>query len=191
MQKQACNITQETELPFRIGLATILPISRRHPLQIQRARAKEIELMLDTNQSAAALHLQNRSHSRGLIAVARSDNNGMSRFGIDVEYADPSRPWQKIIASFGVDQKHTTLTPYVRGWTFIEAYYKAFQHYPDAELIDLSLNTSDDGAVVILTPGECCWFQMEIQESFHLSAVWVGDVIAPELHWLEQDDTAQ
>lgn len=128
-------------------MTTVLALARvahdlpqRRPKSLQRQLAAGPETaararLLDLGADTVAL---NRSHSRGVAAVAVSASTG--RLGVDVEYADPSRPWGKILAQFaGQDPGEVTPAAAAAAWTFIEAWYKAFQAWPPDGHVHIAL----------------------------------------------------
>lgn len=135
-------------------MTTILVLARtanalthRHSRAVQRALAARAEAAARDNlglRDGGALAM-NRSHSRGLAAVALRPGAGV--LGVDVEFADPSRPWSAILDRF-MGRAPRGLPPSVgaAAWTFIEAWYKAFQDWPPGAHVETALNAAASGA---------------------------------------------
>ena len=116
---------------LRYGLKRLEPATFRHARAAQRVATDEIAAKLGSGWS-----LTSRSHSRGLVAVAVG-NPPLLRLGIDIEYADPGRPWRDITALYMPGAAPGGLGPMegCRLWTFGEAYFKAFAQTPAADLL--------------------------------------------------------
>ena len=113
-------------------------LTHRHSRAVQRtlaARAGEAALARLGVATAGAM---NRSHSRGMAGVAVQLAPGL--LGVDVEFADPSRPWSDILGRFlGREPGPVDAGAGATAWTFIEAWYKATQDWPPPPLTALAL----------------------------------------------------
>jgi len=119
-------------------------LALRHAKSLQRLLAAGAQDAAAARLAAAGCSVEavNRSHSRGLAAVAAASVSGP--LGVDVEYADPARPWGKIIGSFAdADLGALGPEPAAAVWTFIEAWYKAFQSWPPGDHVRAALNFAD------------------------------------------------
>jgi hypothetical protein len=72
-----------------------------------------------------------KSHSRDLVAVALAE---VGRVGIDIEYRATGRPIEKI-AHHLMDAAPSDALAAYRAFTFWEAYFKAFGHFPGKALL--------------------------------------------------------
>ena len=115
-----------------------------------------------------------KSHSRSAIAVAMSVG-AEHPLGIDIEWITPARPVAMIARSFlGDTGRMIGVADFYRGWTFYEAFFKAFQRSPSpARVLELierpdlrSVHRLGDGTKVL---------QHRLADAFQLSLVWSGD----------------
>lgn len=75
-------------------------------------------------------------------------NDSECGYGIDIEFAEPRRDWQGILATFGLSPERS-VSPTVGAavWSFCEACFKAGGELPDRQLLETVLNLafeSDD-----------------------------------------------
>lgn len=76
-----------------------------------------------------------RTHCRGVAAVSMSDS--VDAIGVDVEYEDSRRDWKGILGFYcpSLRESEMTFEAYAKGWTFLEAHYKAEGSFADASLL--------------------------------------------------------
>ena len=134
-------------------MATVLVLARtadalthRHSRAVQRALAAGAEAAAIARLGPPPAGAVNRSHSRGLAAVAAQRSPGP--LGVDIEYADPSRPWSAILGRFlGREAGPVEPAAGAAVWTFIEAWYKATQDWPPPRLTAMALEAQSRTAV--------------------------------------------
>ncbi len=121
--------------------------------------------------AAPAPGINSKSHSRALVAAAVASAE-VQALGIDVEWMAPGRPFAAIMRSFApslpaaIDGE-----AFYRAWTFLEAYYKAFQRWPDENDIKQVLNKgASEGPWQIATGTQL--LQRQVAGSFQLTLVW-------------------
>jgi hypothetical protein len=152
---------------LRYGLKRLEPADRRHSRPAQRAAAMELEAALGPDWT-----LRSRSHSRGMVACA-AGNPPLTRLGIDIELANPARPWREIAAIYLPDAEAAALdtAAFCRLWTFGEAHFKAFGAVPSAELLTrcARLPPPDDEPIALSARR---WWWSEPVDTFWLSLVW-------------------
>jgi hypothetical protein len=128
------------------------------------------------DQSAAAAQLvarlgpatlTSRSHSRGMITAAAGDALAL---GIDIEWRKPGRDFANLARAFlERAPDRMTAADFYRGWTFHEAYYKAFQRFPGEA--DVSAVLAAESETVTLTGGTQV-LQRGVAQMFQLCLVW-------------------
>jgi hypothetical protein len=112
-----------------------------------------------------------KSHSRAVVAAAIGNTSSI-RLGIDVEWMSPDRPFTAIMQAF----VPSLLSPldgdsFYRGWTFLEAYYKAFQQLPCPRDIEKFIAVEAKQTPHQIENGS--WVQQQnVFESFKLCLVW-------------------
>lgn len=112
-----------------------------------------------------------KSHSRTGLAAASGNAPGL-RLGIDIEWMAPDRPFDAIAQSFlPIASAPIGMAEFYRGWTFFEAYFKAFQRFPRAELVaEIATRASDDRVHALV---DKVWMlQRRVLENFQLCLVW-------------------
>jgi len=105
-----------------------------------------------------------KSHSRDLVAVALAETG---RVGIDAEYRAAGRPIEKIAYHLMNAAPSNVLAAY-RAFTFWEAYYKAFGHFPEKPLLravagSAAVTRELDGLFVL---------HRSVETDFSLTLVW-------------------
>jgi 4'-phosphopantetheinyl transferase len=150
---------------IHVDIRRLAPVTARHARDDQRRVARE-------SRQTASGSLLSHSHSRGIIAVA-SASLPVVRMGIDVELADPARPWRQIAAMYMPTAAGAALgdNDFCRLWTFGEAHFKAFGKTPSPDLLMhvARLPASDDAQE--FAPGRF-WRSEKLAEGFWLSVVW-------------------
>jgi hypothetical protein len=112
-----------------------------------------------------------KSHSRAVVAAAAGDHT-IGALGIDVEFMAEGRPFRAILSHFAQTLPETVDSPaFYRGWTFLEAYFKAFQRYPAPADLSTAI-TRPSSEAVWLTQDAASVLQHRIGDAFSLSLVW-------------------
>jgi phosphopantetheinyl transferase len=154
---------------LRYAVQWIEPITARHSKASQRAVADQM-----TRKIGPDWRLWSRSHSRGTVAVA-AGNSPLTRLGIDVEYADPKRPWGDIAEAYlpGFSPvENLTPSRACRLWTFGEAHLKAFGSVPAPDILTNVMRASiSDDEPVRFGPGRY-WYSESLPDDFWLTLVW-------------------
>jgi hypothetical protein len=115
-----------------------------------------------------------KSHSRSAIAVAMSTAAALP-LGIDIEWITPARSIAAIAGNFlGDTGRGIGVADFYRGWTFYEAFFKAFQRSPSPALVLESIERPDTPSVHLLSDGTRI-LQHRIADAFQLSLVWSGN----------------
>lgn len=136
---------------------------QRPPKALESAAARAIQAELDP-----AATVFSRSHGRGLIAAAVA-GPPITRLGIDVEWIDPRRRMAQIAEHYLGAAEAVTPEQFFRGWTFGEAWFKAFGRDPEPALIRIAGgNTSSEPVAV----GDAWLLQALPEPGFVLSLVW-------------------
>jgi hypothetical protein len=134
--------------------------------QLQSRAASDLLSALKTQAPYATAH--SKSHSRALVAVAVGHMDGL-QLGIDIEWIDAARPVGQI-ASY-LDWGEVGQEAFYRGWTFREAYYKAFQKNPSKALAVTAMQECPDESTIEIEDGSRL-FQRRVFRDFQLSLVW-------------------
>lgn len=165
-------------------MTTVIAIARtahalthRHGRAVQRALAERAQAAAIAGLGAAPAAAMNRSHSRGIAVVAARTSAGL--LGVDVEYADPSRPWSAILGRFlGREAGRVEASAGAAVWTFIEAWYKAIQDWPAPGMTALALealpHTAPDGLQLAGPAGALWWRTGMAADGFPWSVVGDG-----------------
>ena len=136
---------------------------QRPPKALESAAARALQAELDP-----AATVFSRSHGRGLIAAAVA-GPPVTRLGIDVEWIDPRRRMAQIAEHYLGAAEAVTPEQFFRGWTFGEAWFKAFGRDPEPALIRIAGgNTSAEPVAV----GDAWLLQALPEPGFVLSLVW-------------------
>lgn len=155
----------------------VLP-SRRLETRLPHAQqSSAAELVLDRlRKTGCQAGPQSKSHSRTAVAAAIAETRQV-RLGIDIEWMDKTRPFAAIASVFRTPLPQG-LGPaqFYRGWTFYEAYYKAFQTYPDGTAIARVMADLVDGETLRVAD-EVYVMQRDVLNAFRLCLVWSGDAM--------------
>jgi hypothetical protein len=117
---------------------------------------------------------RSKSHSRSAVAVAMSAG-AECPLGIDIEWITPARPIAAIAGNFlGDTGKAIGVADFYRGWTFYEAFFKAFQRPPSPLRVLELIERPDMPSVHCLSDGTKA-LQHRIGDAFQLSLVWFGN----------------
>lgn len=149
------------------------PLTARHPRTVQRAAADAL-----AGKAGPGWALRSRSHSRGTVAVAMG-NAPLTRLGVDVEYADPRRPWRDIGAAWLPevrDDPAIDAATVCRLWTFGEAYFKAFGSAPAPGLLRSVRRAPAPDDEPVAFAARRYWYSEALPESFWLTLVWEEEV---------------
>ena len=148
--------------------------AKRIPRRLQSQAAAALLSALQTRAPSPALH--SKSHSRAVVAVALGQAQAL---GIDIEWIDTTRPLGRI-ASY-LEWGDIDRAAFYRGWTFREAYYKAFQRNPSKDLAARAMEERPDGTIIEFEDGVRL-FQRRVLGSFQLGLVWKSagsEVVVP------------
>ena len=144
-------------------------IHARLPRPLQSEAAVELAARLS---GLAGLPTRiSKSHSRAVVAAASADA-AVVALGIDVEWMQPDRPFDAILRSF-VPSLATAVDDdaFYRAWTFLEAHFKAWQHWPGEEEVEEVLATPPSGATWQTRAGNQI-LQQRVAGDFLLTVVW-------------------
>lgn len=142
-------------------------VTRRVARRAQSQAASDLLSALTAQMPLARAH--SKSHSRAVVAVAAG---GMERLGIDVEWANPERAIAPILSHLEWESPGAVDTDaFYRGWTFAEAYFKAFQERPARQLVAAAMQRGD--GTIRLADG-LHLFRTRVLGDFQLSLVWRG-----------------
>lgn len=150
-------------------------VSRRLCRNQQRALADIAERHLAPLQGRTT-----RSHSRGLGAAARACLAGPSQLGIDLEYLDPTRNWPSILHKIAGDIPDAHPARACSIWTLAEAWYKAFGHWPAADVLNAAARLRSEAQGVSELAPSTFWYAQNLAPGFQLSIVWRGTYITPQ-----------
>jgi phosphopantetheinyl transferase len=139
----------------------------RPPKAAESAAARALQAELEAGTPAP---LVSRSHGRGLVAAAIA-HSPVIRLGIDIEWIDPRRRMAEIAAHYlGAAPEDLTPETFFRGWTFGEAWFKAFGVDPEPALIRKAGANRSESPVAV-TAG--VWLLQALPEpGFVMSVVW-------------------
>lgn len=136
-------------------------------IQSQAATALAEALSQTTTNPA----LISKSHSRTLVAAAVG-NAGVLALGIDAEWMAPNRPFSSIIRSFAPSLPSAIEAgTFYRLWTFLEAFYKAFQRWPEEDDIIQVFDRPNCGDAWQTARGTQL-LQHQRADAFTLTIVW-------------------
>jgi phosphopantetheinyl transferase len=135
----------------------------RPPKALESAAAGALQAELDP-----AATLFSRSHGRGLVAAAVAAPP-VTHLGVDIEWIDPRRRMAEIAEHYLGAAEPVTPEQFFRGWTFGEAWFKAFGHDPAPDLIRIA---GGNISVEPIRVGEAWLLQSLPQQRFVLSLVW-------------------
>lgn len=117
---------------------------------------------------------RSKSHSRSAIAVAMS-TGAECPLGIDIEWMTSARSISAIARGFlGDTGKAIGVADFYRGWTFYEAFFKAFQQAPSPARVLELIERPDRQSVHGLSDGTKV-LQHRVADAFQLSLVWCSD----------------
>lgn len=115
-----------------------------------------------------------KSHSRSAVAAAMSAT-AAHPLGIDIEWITPARPVAVIARDFlGDVGKAIGVADFYRGWTFYEAFFKAFQRPPSSARVLELIERPDTPSIHCLGDGIKV-LQHRVADAFQLSLVWSGN----------------
>jgi hypothetical protein len=163
------DMTGRTGILYAIDILPADDIRRRVPKSRQSAAASRLVALLE--EACGPASATSRSHSRAVVAAVAGAAPDLS-LGIDVEWMAPNRPFDEISQMVlpSAERRMDILTFY-RGWTFFEAYYKAFQRFPEPAQVDSLIAHNRDDDVVQLSDGTCVT-QFRVAGDFRGCVVW-------------------
>ena len=136
---------------------------QRPPKALESAATRTLQAELDPDAT-----LFSRSHGRGLIAAAVA-GPPITRLGIDVEWIDPRRRMAAITEHYLGSAEAVSPEQFYRGWTFGEAWFKAFGQDPEPALIRIAGGNVSAEPVAV---GEAWLLQSLPEPGFVMSLVW-------------------
>ena len=144
-----------------------VPPGTRVPRWTQRKAVQRLRSALAESVSSPAVSV---AHSRNLVVAAAATSG--TRIGIDIEWTDTRRQIQRRwdLAFPGLGGVAVDSTVFYRGWTFAEAWFKAFQVWPMARQVDEFLRISPQDGVAQFV-GRACVFPLAVG-GFQLCLVW-------------------
>jgi len=143
-------------------------IRARMPRARQSAGASQLAARLE--EVCPAPTTRSRSHSRAIVAAAVGAAPGLV-LGIDVEWMAPNRPFDGIARMLLPSASpQMDMQTFYSGWTFAEAYYKGFGHFPEEVLIREAVGARD-GDALRLADGTHVLLD-HVAEDFRLCLVW-------------------
>lgn len=163
---------EEYHLRVYVGICVASERTKRHPLKAQRDLADIAQHAAQQQLGTSPPPSLNRTHSRGIAAAVLSDE--IQPLGIDIEYADTRRNWPEILSVFcdSADLTHYSIHALNRGWTFLEAYYKAFAKYPSANaMLSVISKQFEDGKTYSCNHEYACLHQA-IETDFYMTIIW-------------------
>ena len=117
---------------------------------------------------------RSKSHSRAAIAVAMNAA-AEHPLGIDIEWITPARQIAMIASNFlGDAGRAIGVADFYRGWTFYEAFFKAFQRSPTPARVLELIERPDTRPIHRLSDGTNV-LQHRVADAFQLSLVWSGN----------------
>ncbi|MCI4644115.1 MAG: hypothetical protein MRY64_04975 [Hyphomonadaceae bacterium] len=134
-ESMSCRLVTDS-VQIAVGIAMRTPLLKRWSRPLQSALADHAGQLAKAELSGAGQAASgSRTHCRGLSAAAFASSP--IEIGLDVEWLDPHRNWLDILAVFipSVAQLEPSPCNLVRGWVFLEAFYKAEQRYPSEDEI--------------------------------------------------------
>jgi hypothetical protein len=153
-------------------------ISKRIPRARQSAAAAAL---LERLSGGLAPTASSKSHSRGVVAAAAGDAPDL-QLGIDIEWMAPGRPFSAIARTvLPIAPERMPIGDFYRGWTFFEAYYKAFQEFPRSALVEQVIYRTAEVGAHRLVDGSAM-AQRRVADAFQLCLVWRdagADLIVP------------
>ena len=158
---------------YAIDILATDDITRRVARRVQSSAASQLLARL----TAADFHptARSKSHSRGIVAGAVG-NIPELMLGIDIEWMAPGRPFGAIAHTFLASApERMAAADFYRGWTFVEAYYKAFQRFPDQALVHDVIRHAIDGEVLWFRDGTGV-LETRVADAFQLCLVWRGNL---------------
>ncbi|HWY14498.1 MAG TPA: hypothetical protein VNX86_05075 [Rhizomicrobium sp.] len=149
----------------------ILPARKAGERLARRHQSAAAQRLLEVLGDGFAAHTKTVSHSRHAIAAAVGDAVGLS-LGIDIEWMCPDRPFAAI-AGLLLDPPPAQIgaAEFYRGWTFSEAWFKAFQRLPPERDLRAIVTRPACNDVQDLPDG-AQFLQLVIAGEFQLSLVW-------------------
>jgi 4'-phosphopantetheinyl transferase len=151
-------------ITYSAAAITGASLSERVPHRVQSRAANAL-------LAGLAGAVTSKSHSRSLVAAAAGDAVSL-KLGIDIEWKSQHRPFDAIMKSLvpGLTCRLDAAAFY-RAWTFLEAYFKAFQELPDPA--DIEVVAASDVRNLPQPIGNGAWaLHHSVLEAFELCLVW-------------------
>ena len=127
------NMTHIAKILYAIDILPTDDIRGRVPKARQSTAGSR--LLARIEEKYPHLTARSKSHSRAVVAAAAGTAPALL-LGIDVEWMAPNRPFDQIARMFlASSSAQVDAETFYRGWTFFEAYYKAFQRFPEETLV--------------------------------------------------------
>ncbi|MFC7290842.1 hypothetical protein [Hirschia litorea] len=163
---------EEHDLSVYVGICVSGERTKRHLLKAQRSLADTAQRTAQEQLGTIPAPSYSRTHCRGIAAAMLSKN--IIPLGIDIEYADPRRNWPEILSVFcdNIALSGYSIHALNRGWTYLEAYYKAFAQYPPAkDVIAVIDHQFPDNEIYQNADGYLC-LHRSIETVFYMTLIW-------------------
>jgi hypothetical protein len=157
-----------SEIRYSVDFLGTEDATRRIPHRQQSMAATGLLGALEATE--VRVTARSRSHSRAVIAVATGNAEGLL-LGIDIEFM-ANRPFEAIMSMYlGYVPAAATPEDFYRGWTFGEAYFKAFQRRPSRSALMQVVQHRQGGHRMVLDDGTEV-FTQRVRDVFQLGLVW-------------------
>lgn len=157
---------------YAIGTIPGADLGARQPHALQSQEAARLADAL--RRRAGPVAQISKSHSRAMVAAACAAPP-VTALGIDLEWMAPNRPFAAILRTFWpTAPDHVECHAFYRVWTFLEAYYKAHQRWPEPDDINDVL-TAPLSDLIRTTPGGSRILQKRADDNFQMTVLWQAD----------------
>lgn len=154
---------------YSVGILKSEAIADRVPRRIQSQAAADLVATLQ--QRAPSATTSSKSHSRAVVAAAVGHRDAIA-LGIDVEWSGTDRRVDAISSYLAwTEIGQITTDSFYRGWTFSEAYFKAFGRKPTKSELAGALTQGQNDRMIRLSDGIAV-FQERVFSNFQLTLVW-------------------
>ncbi len=164
-----------------VGLCLSNQLTTRHGVKLQRRWTDIAQNAATSCLSKPERNNVSRSHCRGICGAAVIGADQL--IGFDIEYTDPRRNWPAILSRFCDDKDLTSSSAQAlcKGWTYLEAYFKAFGTYPEPKEL-LEVINAPNGETEGLTSTHFGWrYHMPIADEFFFTVLGQGHINGIEI----------